>query len=198
MPKTYVSIDFDFWNDNPELAYEEVDDLLGEIALPKSSLVGVMNHQQMLPYVNKSGASKLINVDYHSDASHIRTLASFNCGTWVSYIDWSDKGTYVWIRPTQYTFPGNCNGTKGRWDIGIGWKKSYGVFKKDGKNAFAKIKKSDIIGVGLCLSPAYIESDILESTFRVLLDKYDITYKKGIRHERHEAYRIPPVSKRKK
>lgn len=188
---TYVSIDFDFWNENPELAYEEVDNFLKNLK-GKIPMIGVMNHQQLLPYVNKSRALKLVNIDYHSDACSVQDLSSLHCGSWVSYVDWADIGTYIWVRPVDSSGCGNCNRAGNDWNRGVGWKKTVGKVRSRGAKAFRGIDLDSIVGVGLCLSPSYIENDLLESTFKILIDKYDIKYKKGTRHENQSVHRRPP------
>jgi len=100
---TYLSIDLDYWqNDADELAaIRFLHKILG-LRVPK---VIFHEHDSLLEFVNESGCSKLINVDYHSDFANFGNIHEMetegcNCGTWVDFAE--PLKTFEWRYPSYY------------------------------------------------------------------------------------------------
>jgi hypothetical protein len=177
MKKTYLSVDLDFWID-PTRAREQLYRLMQHIG--KRSIIAVMNHQQMLAYVNASGAKRLINIDAHSDLAE-SSVRKRDCGTWISYVTWRKQGEYIWIRPDA-SFQGSCNGDdRAIWNNDTDWKYSVSRYISR-KNLKLTTYLHDCVGVGLCMSPAYASSEVVE-VFREIVDRYGIPYRKGRMNE---------------
>lgn len=108
---TYLSIDLDFWNQG-KTSFPHMKRFLRDVKdrVPNKLLI-VDSHEEILSHVNSSGCDHLINVDWHSDISnrfdpkHCQKEAynKFNCGTWVTYVDFRDKGQFTWIHPYRAT-----------------------------------------------------------------------------------------------
>lgn len=178
--KTYLSVDIDYWY-QPEIARRALT-LLMEAVPSRVPVTAVMNHQQMLPEVNASGASRLINIDEHSDLAEA-TVKKLACGTWISYVKWRKQGTYIWIRPEQ-SYQGSCNGDdRAIWNAGTDWKYSESKYISRRNLQITKYLQ-DCVGVGLCMSPAYVFPDIIV-VFREIVDRYGIPYRKGLWKERN-------------
>lgn len=183
--KTYLSVDVDFWFE-PTRAREQLMLLMQRIG--KIPVIAVMNHQQMLREVNASNARRLINVDEHSDLAE-RDVTTFQCGTWASYVNWRHQGEYVWIRP-DVSYQGSCNGDdRAIWNFGTDWKHSVSRHISR-KNLKLTTYLQDCVGVGICMSPAYAPTDVIE-VFREIVDRYGIPYRKGRLNEM-QARRMRP------
>jgi len=176
--KKYLSVDCDYWYDADQAERQLI--LLMQKLRAGVPVIAVMNHQQMLPEVNASGALQLINIDEHSDLSE-KTVGSFDCGTWVSYVKWRQQGTYIWVRPDK-SYQGSCNGDdRATWNALTDWKYSDSRYIAR-KNLRITNYLQDCVGVGLCMSPAYACSDVIR-VFRHIVKHYDIPYRKGLRKE---------------
>ena len=110
--KIYVSIDLDFWNNRRDMAHEYQFLVKALSYVPKSRIHVMDSHENMLKSVNASGCDELINIDWHSDISN-RFDPNFkndpmyhkiNCGTWVNFVKWRNKGKYTWIHPYAAEF----------------------------------------------------------------------------------------------
>ena len=122
MPRTYISIDIDFWGPRwgVKETREDLRDTLKTALGRRIPVIAVMNHQQLLREVNGSQASRLINVDEHSDLAPA-DCDELNCGTWVSYVRWRRGGEYLWIRNTR-ELSGSCNyGSWENWKADTDW-----------------------------------------------------------------------------
>ena len=151
-------------------------------SIGKVPVIAVMNHQQMLSSVNDSGASRLINIDEHSDLAD-RNVDRLECGTWISYVNWRRQGTYIWIRPKIHYY-GSCNGNDwGLWNQGTDGDRSESRYI-DSKNLRVTTYLYDCVGVGLCMSPAYAIADVA-NVFRDIVKKYGIPYREGLMHEKN-------------
>jgi hypothetical protein len=177
--KTYLSIDLDFWFD-PTRAREQLILLMQRLG--KRPITAVMNHQQMLAAVNASNAQRLINIDAHSDLAE-SSVMKLNCGTWISYVKWRTEGAYIWIRPDA-GFHNSCNGDdRAIWNAGTDWK--YSVSRHiSRRNLKLTTYLHDCVEVGICMSPAYAPSEVVE-VFREIVDRYGIPYRKGRLTEMH-------------
>jgi len=193
MKTAYVSIDMDFW-DNVRIAEKSLRKFLNSI--PDVPLVAVMNHQQLVRHVNKIPADVLVNIDTHSDLVEESTVLELNCGTWVSYIKWRHEADYIWYH-AHPVWQGNCNHT----DTADSWNQGHGYKSAEEKRQLEKTSIQDmvsglnVVGVGLCLSPFYINSFELEVLFRQLVKDYKIPYFKGDRSENIARQVRPPFRK---
>jgi hypothetical protein len=199
--KIYLSIDIDFWS-SERAATKTLNLILNSIP-KKATKIAVMNHQQMCRYVDASKASILINIDQHSDVC-TSTINKFECGSWISYVKWRKEGKYLWVRNSTSTSNGNCNGWQfgntPSWRYGSDWGELKSIYKAQSFNVDKLCDFSSIVGVGLCLSPAYNSdrnrersSKWAEPLFRELVEKYKFPYIKGQRQETIAATRKPPT-----
>lgn len=185
----YLSVDIDYWRD-PEYAKAHLEALIKYAQADKIPIQTVMNHQQLLPFVNKSGARKLINIDEHSDVTCVPQ--NLHCGSWVSYVTWRTTGTYYWIRNSS-SFSGSCNCTNS-WDQGLDW--AYRCTNYVKETVLAPVDYiGGVVGVGICMSPWYSSLAVVE-TFRELVRKYNLPYKKGRMRETQTRW-IAPTRARK-
>jgi hypothetical protein len=205
--KIYLSIDIDFWR-KPDVARSALTKIFSR--LPRDvSKIAVMNHQQMEWFVSQSDARTLVNIDTHSDITHV-DVNDFNCGTWVSYVRWRKDGNYIWYRSNPSTEAGNCNTRLTEpWNGGADWKSVTSSYKKQSFDFSSNLDLSNVVGVGLCLSPTFNGDDntcgyppcetwTMETVFRDIVKKYKLPYLKGRRYEHFGSYRRPPGRNRPK
>jgi hypothetical protein len=201
--KIYLSIDIDFWR-TPKVAQASLIQLFDKLPTDIDR-VAVMNHQQLEKFVSKSNARTLINIDTHSDLSEASTT-DFNCGTWVAYVSWRKEGKYIWYRGHNDTDVGSCNSGK-PWMEGTDWLSYKTAFRKQSFDFSSKLDISNVVGVGLCLSPSYNgdgcsapgyyyanhnPDDLrMEKVFKFIVNKYNLPYLKGRRIEHFGRDRHP-------
>lgn len=205
--KRYLSVDLDFWNDqHPDDVENDLTRLFSLARKKGIPIVAVMNHQQLLRYVDESKARELVNLDTHSDLSAVDDTEEFNCGTWVSFVRWRHRGTYRWLhqksvgagecswqRPIFMST--DCSSVQTRPEE-TDWKKVTHRKVKGLPNTSDLLK--DCVDIGFVLSPAYTDVD-LEEVFRTIVKKFDIPYKKGRRNEEYYgAWRKPPYRRSNK
>lgn len=184
--KTYLSIDIDFWNDLDAAEVTLCKLLLQRGEVPISA---VMNHQQLLSSVNDSGADLLVNVDEHSDLTD-SGVTIFECGSWVSYVEWRHYGRYLWVRNVQNTSRGSCNLGQKVWNAGSDWMSTTTIFKKQEVDLCPYLQ--DCVGIGLCLSPSFCVCGA-EDLFQMLIKKFSIPYQSGQSNEfLNRQYLRPP------
>jgi len=187
--RTYLSIDIDFWND-----LDAAERTLSKLFLRRGDIPvrAVMNHQQLLPSINKSGADLLVNVDEHSDLTDT-DVNIFECGTWVSYVKWRTRGKYLWIRNQKGVSHGSCNHGQKFWNSGSDWLTTNTVFEPQEVDLSLYLR--DCVGIGLCLSPSFCAFGA-EDLFKMLVKAFHIPYKKGQADEySNRQYRRPPEVK---
>lgn len=189
--KTFLSVDIDFWN---ILIYKEnlLLSFLDKLQMFSKSnniqISAVTNHQQMLDPVNKSGCNKLVNIDFHSDLADT-SVDELNCGTWVSYVKWRDKGHYHWVR-SNHAFCGDCNGSAPIFQDNN--RKIRNSLKKTGWNnvTHEENKETDryidetIRQICICCSPAFSDKMLIK-LFKKWVKDNQIPYKKGRNQEIH-------------
>lgn len=187
---SYLSIDVDYFNHTTSYqdkysVENELGTLLNTCVRNNIPVIAVMNHQQMLPYVDSSKANSLINIDTHADLTD--SFVNFlDCGTWVSYVSWRKRGSYTWIRAQRGYKEGNCN-RPFKWNTGTDWGSTEAIRHTTSINQFLL---GDCVGVGLCMSPAYsFEEWVL--IFRRLVKEFRIPYIKGDLTENKRVNRSP-------
>lgn len=189
--KCFLSIDTDYWT-SPNKAYIALNSLFGYLQNHPTPTIAVMNHQQLLGYVNDSKSDLLINVDTHADiAAEDQFLTELNCGTWLSFVKWRKQADYLWVR-SGYIWQGNCNGVAGeRWNRGHGWNSAKTKKMPENLDLVDLVKDYELTGVGLVLSPDYIVDGELEEVFRYVISRYNLLYRKGRRNENY-ARKVKP------
>lgn len=185
--KHYLSIDIDFWTKDTTAMVNALMDLMNKRG--RVPIIAVMNHQQLLPHVDKSRARHLINVDYHSDLHNISTK-ELHCGSWVAYVKWRANGKYTWIRPEKDQSQGRCESLGARWNSFTDWRQSCSLIRS--VHAFRPSKLlPNCSGIGLCMSPAFISRE-MEEFFKELIRLCKIPYEPGDPTERITEARVPP------
>lgn len=187
--KTYLSIDIDYWTGtkldiNSGLPFVNRSFIKRVIGTGKDISV-FMSHEQMLSDIEKSGARKLVNVDYHSDLSDNSNgiLPELNEGTWVNHLSFCKEGEFIWIYPDI-----NCYEENGRCDSDenpfsqrsleiCGWRK---VSRRCNKLP-TDTELRDVVKIGFSISPDWSELDHVEEVMQMLLEADKISrwkYKK--------------------
>jgi len=187
---TYLSIDVDYWQYKE---YHKAKKQLENLLQHRRNIptIVVMNHQQLLPYVNSSGADTLVNIDEHSDLCS-RDVNSLDCGSWVSFVKWRHSGRYMWYRNRHNDSFGNCNLREWnyqcqKWDGGSDWKKTSSVYDKSLKiDSFLK----RCVGIGICISPGFC-SEWAPKLCKDLVHLYGLDYRKGRMNENYRRWVRP-------
>ena len=190
----FLSIDMDYWNKHGDDLDKRAQAYLDKVAkcciangIPMTC---VMNHVQMLDEVNTSGATELFNMDMHSDLAD-KDCRYLNVGTWVGYVKWRRRGSYIWARGNSLLCQGECNGSddmfnfrekiyKRKTDWGNVVARSY----RKGEPDLATLMK-DTIKVCVCMSP-YYSDERLEKVFQNWRHRWDVPYRWGRRDEGQE------------
>jgi hypothetical protein len=96
---TYLSIDLDYWSCDE--TSNDVNSFFNKLAELDLSLFVVPHHHQLLSDINNSDCNRLINIDYHSDlADYVNpSKERLDEGTWGNFINFRNKGEFVWIYP---------------------------------------------------------------------------------------------------
>lgn len=193
-PLTFVSIDVDYFNPysvryETLSTIEEFFDALYGVCLKRGiPLTAVMNHQQMLPLVDKSEARRLINFDQYSDLAN-NDIDELSCGTWVNYVHWRREGTYIWKRCDDAEWVGECGYS---FDKGLkrlrDWKGCVSHYEPG--LDISMLSRMNISEVCVCMSPSFAEED-LQDMFREWVKKYKIPYTRGRLREEFGVMRYP-------
>lgn len=182
-------MDIDYWV-KEEYAASHLNALVMYARQKHIPVHAVMNHQQLLPYVNASRARRLINIDEHSDAT--AEADSLHCGSWVSYVKWRYQGEYVWIRNAP-GYKGCCNKYYNQWWTwarDIEWDRTSTDYVAE-QNLVMMNYLTNVVGIGICMSPWYSRIP-MRDVFKQLVRKYNLPYKKGRIRENNER-RITPA-----
>jgi len=210
MKTAYVSIDIDYWawSRSGKVCFEALQKFLCDVYNnSKAPVVAVMNHQQLVPDVNRHQADILINIDTHADIGYEDGVRTLHCGDWVNFIKWRRQADYLWVRPGPI-YRGNCQQEhhgggggilqlRGTWNLGHGWWSAKTIKREQKLDISSLLRSLDIThisGVGLCLSPDFI-GEHEEDAFRKVVDLFKIPYTKGRRNEGYERICKPPRSK---
>jgi len=194
----YLSLDIDFWNRVPAETVVEYLDAVTKYAQDKGIRVrGYMNHHHMLDAVSKCPVKVLVNVDEHSDLSDT-DCNELNCGTWVGYVPWRKKGTYIWYHSLSAN-TGDCTGGAGIPIFGCNevrlranlsdWKKIKHQ-RVINANFNPVIFMENCIEVGICMSP-YYANVYLHPVFHTWRKKHHIPYKWGRKEENQAVQKKP-------
>lgn len=192
--KTYLSIDIDYWNDRPRGMIPYLNKVYKDCQKRRIPLVVIKNHQQALPLVNKSGAERLINIDFHTDLCG-EYIDQLNCGTWVNYVKWQRKGEYLWIHPGKNTNRGECGAVdlfsgNGR----VARKKNEGFYYIKWKSVRHQTRRLptpsflNLTGVSICISPSY-SYDGVQETFKKWRKGKNIKMMNSRYHENDSVYK---------
>ena len=185
----YLSIDIDYWNYALNRT-RKAKAYLDKIALLSRAkgipIQAMMNHHQMLPLVNKSGATTLINIDTHSDLAD-DTVEQLNVGTWVSYVKQRRQSHYHWIHGGPLE-DGECNSEdpifprRGKPHLDL---TDWGTLQRTQLDTPPRPERvmRDVVAVGVVLSPSYCMWD-LEPVFHSWRKDWEISYLRGVKNER--------------
>lgn len=175
--KTFLSVDLDYWNEVKN-NFSRMVKYLKSIRTSGIPIVLVKDHEQMLPFVDQSKATSLINLDYHSDLADIFVdndetpvlgkTEDFNCGTWVNWVKLRKVSHFLWIHPHKSCYVnsfcswdrkgvGRCDVNKNPFtkEFNTGWKEA-----KHKTGTPPKINRiPNLTMIGICISPDYISFD---------------------------------------
>jgi len=196
--KTYLSIDIDYWNvfSGTEQLEKDIPRIINFANKNYIPIHVVMNHQQLLKFVNISVARKLVNIDQHSDI--VASPRMLDCGTWVSYVNWRKEGEYLWVRSYKTlgdvnTWQNKLSHKKNQWKWGCDWKSAERTIYKHASLALSHLNKN-VAGIGICLSPAYSRADVYSRARKLLVG---VPYVRGRKDENNmRDYRRPSLINR--
>jgi len=153
--RVYLSIDLDYWKaeHSPKAATRFFRRLFGELDLP---IMTAFHHHHLVPHINSVKPDTVINIDFHSDIADKHDGPPLEEGNWANFVDC--QGTFIWRYPrdsclTHHT--GYCHG------------RQQNPFETNCTN-WARVKKtrglaripwSSIVGVGVCLSPEWLDEN---------------------------------------
>jgi hypothetical protein len=147
----------------------EAKDLFRKIFKMGIPLALVEDHDGLLEFADKSRATKLINVDYHSDYANF-TEEEFvddvpNCGTWIDHVKRLKE--FEWRYPSHYACfrsrAGRCEawGTRAPtlfWGTGVS-RRGHSVKHLQG---IKYLPYSNIVAAGVAVSPEYWNNPVIE------------------------------------
>ena len=184
---SFLSIDLDYWLCTEFSIYSvskriaEATTFLEELAR-KARTDGFQvpvyrDHKKMLevatqahnaPPPGKLPAHILVNVDYHSDLPERHALAMEGVttptdGSWAAFVPWRFAGRFLWIRSCRKMTDGRCDTswtrrfTDKKFAQHTGWKATHTTKKKITPKF---LKSMNIVGAAICISPAYLISQV--------------------------------------
>jgi len=174
MSATYLSVDLDYWGfgRNSRSLCTKFFNKLFSLGVP---ILVVQAHHHMLDDVNRSRCRRIEHIDYHSDLvdwpNMVKKLQGFgggdrlrlNCGTWLNYVKWRDKGEIVWRYPSSHCMDG-ANENR------VGWGMCHAVMSpfKHPVSGWANVEHKlglrgfpwhDVAKVGVAISEEYWHDD---------------------------------------
>lgn len=199
MDKIFLSIDIDFWAHRTDCNVFDAEDVLDSIAVKaRAALIPlscVSNHNQMLKLVNRSGANTLINYDAHTDLADIE-CDEFNCGTWVGYVEWANKGKYIWKNNhgSHYYYGADCSAGR------CAYKKNGKILNSTWKEAWSKLIKTnnvkkdilsltELVEVCVCMSPSFVTRE-LKTIFNRWRLRHNVMYNKGYINSDYRVHKV--------
>jgi hypothetical protein len=185
---TYLSIDLDYWSEKPtdRQMFPFVTKALG-LGVPT---LLVRDHHLLTPHANKfAQCDTLINVDFHDDIVARKVPAKevkvyLEEGTWVSYVKWRGQATFEWRFPAS-----RCHVRKlGLCDYGCGFMVEHhrDIYGQDShltgwdrvtrKHGLAHIPWSDVVAVGISLSPGYLNIGAKPGIYARIFEKLGVPW----------------------
>jgi len=170
----YLSVDIDFWNKLP------LSDAYNALRLIKESgkLRSIVdNHKRLIPSVNKSGQSTVINIDTHSDIKSLNDIAFtrdvhpehvINCGDWVNFIRKELRKEYIWMYPASHGVRCDCNGDVYKYPETSGWDS---VTKKSVK-LFPVELIDEATDIGIAVSYYYLSDKLYDNVRQLFKDVF--------------------------
>lgn len=108
MIPTHLSIDLDYWANYPVKGAYPISPgtFFKRVFALEVPIRVYMYHQEVVPQINRSKCTRLINMDYHSDWSRgsPRNHQSLGDtipheGNWADWIKWRKQGEFIWLPP---------------------------------------------------------------------------------------------------
>lgn len=173
MEKVYVSIDMDYWCSPRQSRKEGTDYIANVIDLCPTNVKCVIMHHQLLRHINKSGASAVYNIDFHSDLADRVPKHELNEGTWANFVKFKKNGKFIWFYPFSHCYlsQGRCDSLENPFDDPIniaGWEQAEHRLHKP---SLSWLQSKEIVGVGICVSPHWISEDLAMPMVDLLHDK---------------------------
>jgi hypothetical protein len=181
--RTYLSVDIDFWCEHNS---GDIKRFMKKILMMGKPVNLVVEHDELIPYVNKSEATRLINVDYHSDiadlsAEEIKTKSHLNNGTWVNYVKKDLRKNFIWIYPYKKCYTssatwgrggGRCDSDKNPFGKNCMQTSGWESVRRRMNPLLAFEEEQSLVSIGIAISPDY-------SSFGDIKDSFDMIYAFG-------------------
>lgn len=166
MPRTYLSIDLDYWFSGYD--YEKIPRSISYIFDTIKHLknkILVDDHDELLDHINCCNPERIIHLDFHQDIAYpvkgsIRTEnVELNCGTFLYYVENRKNIDFEWYCPTSKCYmKGHREGLCVEPSISISTHKKNWIFRR--QKTITGIPKlhdleSQICGIGVAISPDY-------------------------------------------
>jgi hypothetical protein len=178
MRRTYLSVDIDYW-DRGDQRMACTRFIRRALRLRVPTLV-VLNHDELLADVDRSGCRRVEHVDYHSDvADHPQECCSkghtdcVSCkelhldeGTWLSFVRWRKHGELLWRLPTWKCYRngwGTCHGDRDPFKEPVSGWAQIGM-----QQGLHRVPWRDVARVGIAISYDYCGN---KETYRGVLAK---------------------------
>lgn len=191
MHDTYLSIDLDYWDCiawNSKKSYNLInrEKLFNKINKLNIPINVVWDHHNLLPLINKSNCTNIINVDFHSDLPakgyNKLTNVRLNEGTFFLFVKFKKNKKYKWIMPYRdvgfiRTGEGRCDYYDGKDERDDPFNNKYWAYKQVQKTTNTKIDLSNVKEVGVSISPNWITMESHKFIRDYLFDKMNKTVK---------------------
>jgi len=170
----YLSVDLDYWKTgrHPEYFLKRL------IALHKPMLIK-QDHHELLRHMNSFSYDCLMNIDWHSDlCENVPNIPSLECGTWGNHIRERNRKHFLWVYPASSCVEGPDNSSSSGYCNMYAKLNPFLVRKPHSICGWEKVSKrkkfiteeelSQVIAIGICLSPDFTSCYVLERTERHL------------------------------
>ena len=166
--RIYLSIDLDYWKTG-----RRPEQFLNRVKALRKPIKVTEEHHDLLSHMNSFSYDCLINIDWHSDlCENIPDFPILKDGTWANHIRAGNRNQFIWIYPSYSCVEGRDNSSSTGYCNALGKYNPFLVrdpLKVCGWNRVNKRKRfiteeemSQVIGVGICLSPAYTSQYTLD------------------------------------